>query len=131
MLAKITIADYMAKHIVTLKKETDVLTAIKQLLSHKITSAPVLDENGHLLGIFSEKDCMKIALETAYNEGQVGMVSDYMATDTVTVNADASVIDLAEKFKNSSIRSYPVYDDRELVGMISRADVLKALVTIL
>ena len=131
MLAKITIADYMAKHIITLKKDTDVLTAIKQLLSHKITSAPVLDENGHLLGIFSEKDCMEVALETAYNEGQVGSVTDYMATDTVTVNANASVIDLAEKFKNSSIRSYPVYDDRELVGMISRADVLKALVTIL
>jgi len=121
----------MAKHIVTLKKETDVLTAIKQLLSHKITSAPVLDENGHLLGIFSEKDCMKVALETAYNKGQVGSVTDYMATDTVTVNANASIIDLAEKFENSSIRSYPVYDDRELVGMISRADVLKALVTIL
>jgi CBS domain-containing protein len=131
MLAKITIADYMAKHIVTLKKETDVLTAIKQLLSHKITSAPVLNENGHLLGIFSEKDCMKVALETAYNEGQVGAVAEYMATDTVTVNADASIIDLAEKFENSSIRSYPVYDDRELVGMISRTDVLKALVTIL
>lgn len=131
MLAKITIADYMAKHIVTLKKETDVLTAIKQLLSHKITSAPVLDENGHLLGIFSEKNCMEVALETAYNKGQVGSVTDYMATDTVTVNAHASVIDLAEKFKNSSIRSYPVYNDRELVGMISRADVLKALVTIL
>ena len=131
MLAKITIADYMAKHIVTLKKETDVLTAIKQLLSHKITSAPVLDENGHLLGIFSEKDCMKVALETAYNEGQVGAVAEYMATDTVTVNADASIIDLAEKFESSSIRSYPVYDDKELVGMISRADVLKALVTIL
>ncbi|MDQ7090977.1 MAG: CBS domain-containing protein [Methylococcales bacterium] len=131
MLAKITIADYMAKHIVTLKKETDVLTAIKQLLSHKITSAPVLDENGHLLGIFSEKDCMKVALETVYNEGPIANVAEYMATDTVTVNADASVIDLAEKFKNSSTRSYPVYDDRELVGMISRADVLRALVTIL
>ncbi len=131
MLAKITIADYMAKHIVTLQKDTDVLTAIKKLLAHKITSAPVLDENGHLLGIFSEKDCMKIALETAYNKGQLGMVADYMATDTVTVDAEASIIDLAEKFENSRIRSYPVYDDKELVGMISRADVLKALVTIL
>ncbi len=131
MLAKITIADYMAKHLVTLQKDTDILIAIKKLLSHKITSAPVLDENGHLLGIFSEKDCMKIALETAYNKGQLGIVADYMATDTVTVDAEASIIDLAEKFENSHIRSYPVYDDKELVGMISRADVLKALVTIL
>lgn len=130
MLAKITIADYMAKHLVTLNKDTDVLSAIKLMLEHKITSAPVLDENKHLVGIFSEKDCMKIALETAYNKGLTGKVSEYMAIDTVTVNADASVIDLAEKFQNTSIRSYPVYKDNQLVGMISRADVLKALVSI-
>ncbi len=130
MLTKITIADYMAKHLVTLNKDTDVLTAIKLLIEHKITSAPVLDENKHLVGIFSEKDCMKVALETAYNKGLTGKVSEYMATDTVTVNADSSVIDLAEKFQNSSIRSYPVYEDNRLVGMISRADVLRALVSV-
>jgi CBS domain-containing protein len=131
MLAKITIADYMSRQLVTLKKETDVLTAIKQLLSHRITSAPVLDQAGYLLGIFSEKDCMNVALETAYNENPISCVADYMTTDTVTVDADASIIDLAEKFNSSSIRSYPVYDDKQLVGMISRADVLRALVTIL
>lgn len=130
MLAKITIADYMAKHLVTLDKDTDVLTAIKLMLDHKITSAPVLDENSRLVGIFSEKDCMKVALETAYNKGLTGKVSEYMSIDTVTVNADSSVIDLAEKFQSTSIRSYPVYEDNQLVGMISRADVLKALVSI-
>lgn len=121
----------MTKNIISLTKETDVLTAIKQLLSHRITSAPVLDENGHLLGIFSEKDCMKVALETAYNNSQIGHVADYMTTETVMINAEASVIDLAEKFNTSSIRSYPVYENKQLVGMISRADVLRALVTIL
>ena len=45
-----------------------------------MTSAPVLNENGYLLGIFFEKDCMKVALETTYNEGQVGSVAEYMAT---------------------------------------------------
>lgn len=120
----------MAKHLITLNEETDVLTAITKLLDHKITSAPVLNEAGHLIGIFSEKDCMKVALETAYNKGLTGKVTEYMATDTVTVNADSSVVDLAERFQNSSIRSYPVYEDNQLIGMISRADVLRALVSI-
>lgn len=130
MLAKITIADYMAKHLVTLNEDTDVLTAIKKLLDNKITSAPVLNKAGLLIGIFSEKDCMKVALETAYNKGLTGKVTEYMSIDTVTVNADSSVVDLAERFQNSSIRSYPVYEDNQLIGMISRADVLRALVSI-
>ncbi|MCK5926425.1 MAG: CBS domain-containing protein, partial [Methylococcales bacterium] len=69
MLKEITIASYMAKQIVTLKQDTEILAAINQLLSHRITSAPVLDDNGKLLGIFSEKDCIKVALETVYNKG--------------------------------------------------------------
>ena len=44
MLAKITIADYMTKHVFTLKKDTSVLEAIKSLLGHKVTAAPVVDE---------------------------------------------------------------------------------------
>jgi predicted transcriptional regulator len=131
MLKEITVASYMAKNIVTLKKETEILAAINQLLSHRITSAPVLDDDGTLLGVFSEKNCIKVALETVYNKGITGNVSDYMRKDIEHISTDASIIDLAEKFENSPIRSYPVYDGDTLVGMISRADILRALVTIL
>ena len=131
MLKEITVANYMAKKIVTLKKDTEILAAINQLLSHRITSAPVLDDKGQLLGIFSEKDCIKVALETVYNKGITKNVSDYMLKDIVTVDVDASIIELAEQFEKSDIRSYPVYDKGKLVGMISRADILRALVAIL
>ncbi|MCK5899137.1 MAG: CBS domain-containing protein [Methylococcales bacterium] len=131
MLKEITIASYMAKQIVTLKQDTEILAAINQLLSHRITSAPVLDDNGKLLGIFSEKDCIKVALETVYNKGITKNVSDYMLKDITTVDVDASIIELAEQFEKSDIRSYPVYDGGKLVGMISRADILRALVAIL
>ncbi|NOR81220.1 MAG: CBS domain-containing protein, partial [Methyloprofundus sp.] len=43
------------------------------------------------------------------------------------VEAEMSIVDLAEKFQNSSIRSFPVYRDQDLVGIISRTDVLRAL----
>ena len=46
MLAKITVADYMAKRLVTLTKDTNVIDAIKKLLDHKITCAPVIDCKG-------------------------------------------------------------------------------------
>jgi len=130
MLAKITIADYMTKHLVTVTEETSVLEAIQKLLTHKITSAPVLNQQGRLVGMFSEKDSMKVVLENTYNQSMKGKVSEYMATDIVTVNADASIVDLASKFEASSVRSYPVYEDNQLVGLVSRTDVLRALVSI-
>ena len=130
MLAKITIADYMTKNIMTIKQDIDALAAIKQLLSHKITCAPVLDQAGKLVGMFSEIDCMEVVLSASYNQGMSGKVSDFMSTDIVSVNAESSIVDLAEKFKDTSLRSYPVFSDKKLVGIVSRTDVLRALVSI-
>ena len=130
MLAKITVADYMAKRLVTLTKDTNVIDAIKKLLDHKITCAPVVDSKGQLVGMFSEKDGMKVFLESVYNQGMSGKVGDYMTTDTISVDANSSIVDLAEKFQKSSVRSFPVYKDSEFVGVISRVDVLRALVAI-
>jgi CBS domain-containing protein len=127
MLAKITVAVYMSKRLVTLGKDTDVIDAVKKLLDHKITSAPVVDERGRLLGMFSEKDVMNIVLETAYNQGMSGKVGDYMTTEVISVDADSSIVDLAEKFQQSSVRSFPVFKDHDLVGIVSRTDVLRAL----
>ena len=68
MLAKITVADYMTKRVVTLKENTDVIEAIQLMLDHKITCAPVINSQGNLVGMFSERDSMKVVLETAYNQ---------------------------------------------------------------
>lgn len=127
MLAKITVEDYMSKRLVTLTQDTDVIDAVKKLLDHKITSAPVVDQRGRLLGMFSEKDVMDIVLEAVYNQSMSGKVGDYMTTEVISVNADSSIVDLAEKFQQSTVRSFPVYQDNDLVGIVSRTDVLRAL----
>ena len=130
MLAKITVADYMTKRLVTLTKDTEVIDAIKKLLDHKITSAPVIDSKGQLIGMFSEKDGMKVFLESVYDQGMSGKVGEYMTTETISVDAMSSIVDLAEKFEKPPIRSFPVFQDGEFVGVISRVDVLRALVAI-
>jgi CBS domain-containing protein len=53
-----------------------------------------------------------------------------MNTDIISVDADASIVDLAEQLKDSSVRSFPVFSEDKLVGIISRTDVLRALVSI-
>lgn len=129
MLAKITIADYLTRNIFTVKEGDDVLVAIKQLLSHKLTCAPVVDQSGNLVGMLSEKDCMRVVLESSYNLGMSGKVSDFMNKEIISVNAESSIVDLADKFKDSSVRSFPVFDNKELIGIVSRTDVLRALVS--
>ncbi|MDD1607052.1 MAG: CBS domain-containing protein [Methylococcaceae bacterium] len=130
MLAKITVADYMTKKVVTLTKETLVIDAVKKLLDHKITCAPVVDAQGHLLGVFSEKDSIKVFLKSVYNQDMGGKVGDYMTAGVISVDADASIVELAEKFDQSSVRSFPVFDDGQFAGIISRTDVLKALISL-
>ena len=127
MLAKITVADYMTKRVVTLKEDTDVVEAIQMMLDHKITCAPVVDNHGNLVGMFSERDSMKVVLETAYNQSMVGKIGEFMSRDILHVDANSSILDLAEKFESSNVRSFPVFEDSELVGVVSRTDVLKAL----
>ncbi|CAG7857774.1 hypothetical protein MCAMS1_02727 [biofilm metagenome] len=127
MLAKISVADYMTRRLVTHTKDDNVINAIKKMLDHKITCAPVLGEDGHLIGMFSEKDGMRVFLESVYDQGVSGKVGDFMTTEVVSVEAQSSIVDLAEKFQSSPIRSFPVYDQGKLVGIISRTDVLRAL----
>lgn len=130
MLAKITVADYMTKNLVTLTADTGVFEAVKILLDHKITSAPVIDSRGRLLGMFSEKDVMRIVLESVYNQSMSGKVGEYMTPKPISVNSDSSIVDLAERFEHSSVRSFPVFQDTDLVGIVSRTDVLRALASI-
>lgn len=120
----------MTRNIFTLKSESNVVDAIKLLLSHKVTSAPVVDEHGKLIGMFSEKDCMKVVLESAYNQGMSGKIADFMSTDIISVDGESSIVDLAERFQESTVRCYPVFENNKLVGIVSRTDVLKALTSI-
>lgn len=121
------VKDYMARTLVTFKPDTDVLDAVHVLVKHRIAGAPVVDDAGNLLGMLSEFDCMKIALHAGYHGDWGGPVSEYMTDGVQTVDAEMSIIDLAEEFIETSFRRFPVMHNNRLVGQISRRDVLRAL----
>ena len=121
------VKDYMSGKLVTFSPDTDVLDAIHELVRHRIAGAPVVDDNGNLVGMLSEFDCLKIALTAGYHMEHGGPVSEYMTTDPQTVDANMSIVDLAALFLKSEYRRYPVIKDNRLVGQISRRDVLRAL----
>ncbi len=121
------VKDYMSRRLITFSPDTDVLDAIHELVHHRIAGAPVIDSHGNLIGMLSELDCLKIALTAGYHGEMGGPVSDFMTTDTQIVDADMSIVDLAELFLDSGFRRYPVVSHNRLVGQISRRDVLRAL----
>lgn len=129
MLAKITVGEYMTSNPVFFKPGTDVFEAIRKLLEHKITGAPVLDDHGKVVGAFSELDCLRVTLNSTYHEDMGGKVAEFMTKDVTTVDADTSILELAELFSKSPLRHFPVTDHGKLVGVVSRVDVLKALLS--
>lgn len=126
MLSSVSVKDYMAASLVTFTADTDVLHAIHLLIDKGISGAPVVDKLGNIIGILSEKDCLKVALEASYHGQYGGKVADYMSPKVITVDADASIVEVAKMFLESPYKRYPVVDDNRLVGQISRRDVLKA-----
>ena len=117
----------MAGRLVTFKPEMDVLDALHELVKHRIAGAPVVDDHGVLIGMLSELDCLKIALNAGYYGDSGGPVSEYMTPDVETIDAEMSIIDLAQKFLKCGYRRFPVLRNNRLVGQISRRDVLRAL----
>ena len=127
MLTNILVKDYMARHLVTLKPDDEVLHAINTLIKHNIAGAPVVDKDGNLVGLFTEKDCLKVAVNASYFSEYGGLVSDFMSTEVEVMNADDNIVKAAERFLNKRFHRYPVMDNNRLVGQISRADVIRAL----
>lgn len=121
------VQDFMSGKLVAFTPDMSVLDAIHKLVEHRIAGAPVVDDHGHLVGMLSEFDCMKIVLMAGYHGDPGGPVADYMVTEVDTVDAGMSIVDLAELFLASGYRRYPVLKDNRLVGQISRRDVLRAL----
>ena len=124
-----SVTKFMATKLTTFTPETDIRDAIDIILKRKISGAPVLNEKKELIGMLSEVDCLRILLEGHYNEEpeKMSKVADYMSTSLKTIDAEKSIVDAAYVFVNSGYKRLPVTNNGELVGQISRVDVLRAV----
>lgn len=130
MLANLTVREYMTPNPVTFSPDTDVFAAIRELISRKITGAPVVDAKGKLVGMFSELDCLRITLEACYHEEMPGRITEFMSKDFRAVDGETSIAEVAELFTKSNLRQFPVVEEGHLIGVISRVDILKALLKV-
>ncbi|QDU82832.1 Inosine-5'-monophosphate dehydrogenase [Polystyrenella longa] len=127
MKSDLTARDIMVTKLVTLRPGMDIFEAIDLLLKHRISGAPVVDHQKNYLGIFSERCCMSILVEAAYDQLPTSQIDGFVDRNAATISEEADLFTIAHVFRDTHFRRLPVLRDGVLVGQISRRDVLKAI----
>ncbi|MDG1571228.1 CBS domain-containing protein [Robiginitalea sp. M366] len=126
--APILVTDYMSQKLVTFHPEQSILEVMEAFTKHRISGGPVLDDNGFLVGIISEADCMKQISESRYFNQPIldKNVERFMTKEVETIPHDMSIFDAAGVFHKNNRRRLPVMRDGLLIGQISRKDIVVA-----
>lgn len=126
--APILVADYMTKKLITFRPDQSILEVMEQFAKHHISGGPVIDDNGFLVGIISEADCMKQISESRYFNQPIldKSVERYMTKEVETIPHDITIFDAAGIFDSHNRRRLPVMQNDILVGQISRKDIVVA-----
>ncbi|MCV9386805.1 CBS domain-containing protein [Reichenbachiella ulvae] len=122
------ISDYMAKDLITFTPDMEIAEAIDVMLKKKISGGPVLNERRELVGMLSEKDCLKVLVQSSYHNipSGKGKVKDFMSENVKTLDIDMDVVECANEFLTTYFRRFPVTQNGVLKGQISRRDIMRA-----
>ena len=122
------ISRYMDTRVPTLSPEMDILAAVDFLIAEHVTGAPVVDPEGRVLGILTEKDCLRLlTMGTVDGAEPEGKVADYMSREVMTVPPEVNIYHAAGLFLAHSFRRLPVVRGGRLIGAITRFDILRAV----
>lgn len=124
-----TVREAMQENVISVLADMPLTRAVEVFLRHRISGAPVLDPEQRVIGMLTERDCINVLVHSRYFNEPADTVSHYMSKSVHSVPPDMSLMDVAELFMSSPFRRYPVVENEQLVGIISRRDVLKALIS--
>ncbi len=122
------VRDYMTRDLVTFKPDDDVWDVLDAFLDKRVTGAPVVGDDGELVGLVSEKDVLRLMSKGS----PLGLprrmaVSEVMSDTVVTIPPDMNVFTAASLFRHNPYMRLPVTEDGKLVGQISRSDLLRCM----
>jgi CBS domain-containing protein len=112
--------------IISIDPEATVNEAIARLVQNNIGSLPVVDNDGRLVGIFAERDVLRIFHNRGEGFGRM-RISTVMTLDPVTCDILDDVNDVMGKMSERRIAKVPVFEAGTLVGIISVGDVIKVM----
>jgi CBS-domain-containing membrane protein len=91
-MRSIKVRDCMTPQVITISTSMEVVEAIRILLQHNITAIPVVDDNGLLVGLLSETDCLQGTLMGGYFSQEGGLVGESMTREVLTVSPNDDII---------------------------------------
>lgn len=140
------VRDLMTRDVVTVHPTTAIKDVARLLVERRISGMPVVDDRGRVLGVVSEGDLVvkeqgadslerrplaRIFGDTAATRAQLAKVlaltaGDAMTAPAITINANALATEAATTMTGRQVNRLPVVDGDELVGVVTRADIVRA-----
>ena len=107
--------------------DATVADAARQMADDGIGAVPVCDADGRLAGVITDRD-LTVGVIAAGRDPQTTTVSELLdSAEVVTIGADDSVEQAIRTMKDHAVRRLPVIDGTQLVGMVSQADIARAM----
>lgn len=139
--------DVMTSPVVSIEPDSSVLQAVRIMLQRHISGLPVIDKEGHLVGIVTEGDFLRRAetgtqrrrprwleyligpgrLAEEYTHSHGRKVNEIMTVDPLIVSEDAPLDEIVRTMEKHRIKRLPVVRGEEVVGIVSRANLVHAL----
>ena len=139
--------DVMVSPVITVKPGTPVKEAARILLERRISAVPVVDDKGKIAGIVSEGDLLRRSeagtdrrrsswlrmllgeesIAAEYTRAHAKKVADIMTRNVVTATPDTPLSEIASLLEARAIKRVPIVEDGELVGIVSRANLIQAV----
>lgn len=118
----LTITDVMEGDLATVQQESPVRSAVAIMIEHQISSLPVVDSEGRIVGALNEGDLMKV-----FFDPDTPRVADVMTLNPIIVAIDAPLVDVVDRLMSSEFRRVLIHENDRLVGVITRSHVMPAL----
>jgi CBS domain-containing protein len=119
------VADVMTRGVLSLRGETSLEEAIAYLATQHVSGAPVVDSRGKVVGAVTTSDLLQAEAEGA--DLDATSVADVMTKPALTVSPDTELREAALAMEYAEVHRLFVEDNGELVGVVSRSDVSRAL----
>jgi CBS-domain-containing membrane protein len=143
-------ADVMATNVITVRQDTPVTSIAEVLLANRISAVPVVNDKDAMVGIVSEGDLIhrvevgterqrswwlelltgRELLAHEFVKSHAGKAADVMTRRVVSVTPDTPLADIASLLEKHRIKRVPVVMNGKLVGVVSRASLIQALVNL-
>lgn len=120
--------DLMSSADCILAPDQDLLDAIERLVARGVSAAPVVDANGNLVGMLTEKDCLRVLSRLTYDASGAGRVSDFRSGIPCVCEGGMDLFRVAELFLQNNFPVLPVVEEGgKLIGTISRRQMLDGI----